>query len=76
MCALIGQVAAAADKDTETTVVTRITRPMWRAWLRAVGEPEDKEPTGWLGIHKTLRVYGSRTIVIESEEMFAISRKE
>lgn len=75
MCALIGQVAAAAGGQVESSVETRISRPMWRAWCRAVKVPEDSEPTEWLGIHKTLRVYGSRTVIVESEEMFAASFK-
>lgn len=72
--ALMGQVAAAVPDGygSELDVVTIITRPLWRAWNRAVGSPEDCEPTEWLG-SETHRVYGSRTIVVESDEMRAVS---
>lgn len=73
MCALIGQVSLAAHGGVETSVRTIITRPMWNAFCRAVGNPEDSEPTEWLGIKDTLRVYGSETIVIDHPEMASIS---
>lgn len=73
MCALIGQVAKAASGNAETSVTTIITRPMWNAFLRAVDAPCDTNPTPWLGIEKTFRVYGSETIVVEGEEMASVS---
>jgi len=75
MRALINQVTKAADGDVERNVITFITRPMWVAWCRAVGSPEDSEPTDWLGIDKTHRVYGSKTIVIEKPGMESMSFK-
>lgn len=75
MIALIGQVANAAQGSVETKVRTVISRPMWRAWCRAVGVPQNSKPTAWLGIGKTIRVYGSETIVFESDEMVSASTK-
>ena len=70
---LIHQVSKAKPKGgNETAVTTYVTRPMWKAWCRAAGIPEDSEPTEWNGCH-TCRVYGSKTIIIESEQMAAIS---
>jgi len=51
-----------------------ITRPMWNAFLRGVGVPEDSEPTEWKGAHGTIRVWGSETIVVESQEMWSYSK--
>lgn len=75
MCALIGQVAQAARGSVECDVTTIITRPMWNAFCRATKMPENSEPTAWLGIHKTRRVYGSETIVVDRPEMASISFK-
>lgn len=70
---LIIQVASAVpEKGTELDVTTIITRPMWRAWCRAIRVPEDSEPTDWIG-QNTIRVYGSKTIVVESDIMAAVS---
>jgi hypothetical protein len=72
--ALIGQVGKAVPKgENELSVTTLITRPMWEAWCRACNLPEDSEPTEWLGSKETIRVYGSRTIVIESDMMASVS---
>jgi hypothetical protein len=57
----------------ERDVKTIITRPLWRAWLRSNGDDENIEPTAWLGVGKTHRIYGSETIVIERDYMAAIS---
>jgi len=74
MCALIAQVAKACPKGkAETSVTTIITRPLWRQWCRAVGMPQNSKPTGWIGIDKTNRIYGSETIVVESKAKVAIS---
>lgn len=73
MCALIGQVASAANGRSEREVKTLITRPMWNAFLRSIGAKENAVPTEWRGIHRTIRVYGSETIVIESDEMASVS---
>lgn len=60
---LFSQVMKAARPGSEREVVTVITRPMWCAFLRAVGVPEYVEPTEWLGCHRTQRVFGSETHV-------------
>lgn len=73
MCALIGQVAHAAAGKSETSVTTIITRPMWNAFLRATGSPENSDPTAWKWPKETHRVYGSETIVVDSEEMASVS---
>lgn len=65
--------AAVPQGGSERDVTTLITRPMWRAFLRAIGEDENQEPTEWLGAGKTLRVWGSRTIVVEDCTFLAIS---
>lgn len=73
--ALIEQVSKAVPKGrTETAVRTIISRPLWRLFNRELGHPEDVEPTGWVGIHKTHRVYGSETVVVESDKLFSFSR--
>lgn len=59
--------------QSERSVKTLITRPMWRAFLRSIKEPENLEPTDWIGLRRTVRVWGSETIVIESSEFFSIS---
>lgn len=72
--ALIRQVAKAMPPgQSETAVTTVVTRPMWQAWCRATGIPEDSEPTEWIGAHNTHRIYGSRTIIVESGHMAAVS---
>lgn len=82
MCTLIGQVLVAlragqrdfpAKPSSEMNVRTVITRPMWNAFCRASGIPENSEPTAWLGQHKTRRVFGSETIVVESDEWWSAS---
>lgn len=73
MCALVKQVAKAANNNSETCVTTFITCPMWNAHLRAVGIPENSEPTKWLGLYDTIRVYGSETIVVESDKIASMS---
>lgn len=75
MCALIGQVSATAAGDVETNVRTVITRPMWEAFCRSAGIPTDAKPTAWNGIHNTIRVFGSETVIVESEEFWSVSRK-
>lgn len=73
--ALIHQVTKAVPATcgaNEQSVRTIITRPMWKAWCRFTVSPENSEPTAWLG-KKTLRVYGSETIVVESDVMQSVS---
>lgn len=70
---LIHQVQRAAEGGVETRVRTIVTRPMWRAWCRAVGLPENSKPTQWLGPAQTRRIFGSETVVVESNEMFSLS---
>lgn len=70
---LIGQVAKAVPKSkSERNVRTYVTRPMWRAWCRGLGISEDSEPTGWNGSNTT-RIYGSETIIVESDKMASVS---
>ena len=71
---LIEQVESATPKGkTELDVVTLITRPLWRMWCESVGIPADSEPSKeWCGTG-TKRVYGSRTIVVDSDKLAAIS---
>jgi hypothetical protein len=74
ICALIGQVAdAVPPSGNEQDVITHISRPMWNLWCRAVGEPEHSTPSPQWSLHGN-RVYGSRTIIVESDEYFAVSR--
>lgn len=72
--ALIGQVTMARPQaGNERDVTTVITRPLWQRWNTALGYPPDTPPSEeWIGVH-THRVYGSRTIVIESEHEAAVS---
>lgn len=70
--ALIHQVMKAANGKSEQEVVTYITRPMWRAFCRATGTPTTATPTGWAG-SATVRVFGSRTIVVPSTKLESIS---
>ncbi len=64
---------AVPSPGSERNVVTFITRPMWNAFLRWLKEPEDSEPTDWLWPKKTLRVWGSRTVVLNCESMASFS---
>ena len=72
--ALIRQVTQAVpDGQSETSVTTVVSRPMWHAWCRGTGMGENSEPTAWIGNPNTQRIYGSETVVVESEKFFAIS---
>lgn len=72
--ALIDQVQKAVPKGgSELDVRTIITRPLWDKFMAAGGHPPGTMPTGWLGIHKTRRVFGSETRVVESEKFAAVS---
>lgn len=72
---LIGNVRNAVPKGgSERDVVTYITRPMWQLWCRYLGDPEDCEPTEWLGHPQTRRVYGSKTIIIQGDELLSYSK--
>ena len=70
---LVHQVSKAAMSGSERDVITYISRPLWKLWCHAVGYPEDSEPTQWLGLHKTRRVYGSETVVLKSDLLFSVS---
>jgi len=71
--ALIKQVSLARpDGESERAVTTLITRPLWKRWLAFFGSPEDTEPTEWLGTSSE-RIYGSKTIVIESDRLESVS---
>lgn len=70
---LIHQVSRAAAHETEQSVVTLITRPMWDLFCQFTGD--HGEPTAWLGIKETRRVYGSKTIIIPGDNLLAISFK-
>lgn len=81
MCNLIGQVMIAlragqrdypGKPSSEINVRTVITRPMWNAFCRASGIPENSTPTAWLG-PQTRRVFGSETIVVDSDEWWSAS---
>jgi len=72
--ALICQVTKAANGGSETDVTTFISKPLWKRFLKAIGINESSKPTGWNG-DKTIRVYGSNTIVVESNELFSCSVK-
>lgn len=72
MCALIDQVMRAVPSGgTESNVVTRISRPLWRRWCRATGSKG--EPTEWK-LHGCRRVFGSKTIVFKSDKLIAWSK--
>lgn len=74
---LMNQVCSAVPYGgSERNVTTIITRPLWRMWCESVGLPAECEPTEWLGLLNTRRVYGSRTIVVESEALAALSYVE
>ena len=70
MLALIKQVLIAAKGDTETTVTTRISVPMWRAFLRGCG---DKNTKG--NPRPGYSVFGSHTVLVKSNRLFAVSYK-
>lgn len=77
MVSLIDQVRAAMrHRDgfdgNEREVVTLITRRFWVLWCAAVGLPPNSEPGPWEGL-KSRRVYGSLTIVVESDVFAACS---
>lgn len=74
MCALIHQVTKATPAGgTERDVTTIVSRPMWQAWCRSIGAPEDSEPTEWGTGPNHNRIFGSRTIVVENPKMLAVS---
>ncbi len=75
MRALINQVQSAANGSVETQVTTFITKPMWKSFLRAIGAPANSAPTEWIGIEKTIRVYGSHTVIIPGKGMHSVSLK-
>lgn len=75
MCSLINQVQKAANGGSELEVTTFITKPMWRAFLRASGTNPNSKPTEWLGFKKTIRVFGSKTIVTKSKKLASVSFK-
>ena len=72
--ALICQVTKAANGGSELSVTTFISKPMWKRFLKAIGINESSKPTGWNG-DKTIRVYGSNTVVVDSNELFSLSVK-
>lgn len=73
MCALIGQVSKAAGAASEQSVTTYISRPMWDKWCIATEMPIGTNPTGWIGLKDTARVYGSETVVVEDDADWAVS---
>ncbi len=72
MRALIAQVSKAAQGKSELEVTTFITKPLWNAFLRAVGEKPNTKPTKWNGL-ETVRVFGSATIVVPGKKMWSAS---
>lgn len=74
MRALINQVMKATPlKGTERDVVTFITKPMWRAFLRATGSPVNAKPTEWKMGKDCMRVFGSTTVVLNSQKLQSMS---
>lgn len=73
--ALVQQVQNARGNAScdETAVRTIISRPMWRMWCVALGNDPNCDPTEWTGDFSCRRVYGSETIVVESDQLFAVS---
>lgn len=71
-CALKASWEAGNKKDNETDVVTFISRPMWELFLAEVAEAVSFMPDESNGAD-TIRVYGSETVVFESEAVFAYS---
>lgn len=67
---LIEEVRFAAGNDTERDVITLISKPMWAAWCREMGDPEDSKPTEWLGQGKTRRVFGSKTFLVDEDHFW------
>ncbi len=68
MRALVHQVSKAVPEGgSEQDVLTLITRPMWEIWCRAVGLVGGTLPDNG---HHT-RVYGSFTVLIESDQAAA-----
>lgn len=76
VCALIDQVTKAVPPGrSEQAVTTWISRPLWERFMRFCGEDAKVLPTEWLmPIELTRRVYGSRTIIVESELEFSVSK--
>lgn len=76
LTALIHQVSKATPPGKpESSVKTIISLPMWRAFNRAIGFPEDFQPKYIPDNHKTNHtVYGSLTVIVASEEMFSFSK--
>ncbi len=74
MRVLIGQVSKAVPRGgSERDVTTIITRPMWRAWCRAIGIPCECKPCAWGSASNHNRVFGSRTLVVDNPKMLAVS---
>ena len=72
--ALIDGVRKAQPKGgNERDVTTVITRPMWRIWNVAMNQHPDTPPTEWSPNPQCNRIFGSETIVIESEKFEAYS---
>jgi hypothetical protein len=72
LSSLIGQVTKAARGRSEREVKTFITRPFWNLWCKATNIPENSVPTDWTTVN-CIRIYGSETIVVESEKFAAVS---
>jgi hypothetical protein len=64
---------AVPDKGSERDVVTYVSRPMWQAFCRAANIPELSEPTLWSNDGECCRIYGSATIVVDTDKMIAVS---
>lgn len=63
----------AASGASERNVKTYISRPLWRLFNQELGHAPDIEPTAWLGIGETHRVYGSETIVVDTPALWSAS---
>lgn len=83
LCALVGQVQRAAAGDSEATVTTLVTRPMWALWCKATRmggvEPETLIPCQFQVNGVTMRparIFGSRTYIIPGDQLVSVSFKE
>lgn len=76
---LVEQVRLAVPKGgSEKDVITVITRPMWRRFLRYIGINSDIDPVFSKSAKNNLTVYGSETIVVERpyEASFSYAREK
>lgn len=76
MFGLSWQVAQAIPEGgSERDVTTIISRMYWNAFLIGVGMEQGLDPTDWLDDSpgRTVRVFGSKTIVVDREDLMSVS---